>query len=191
MTSQSPAAPLTIGTGANHEHEHIISCLVENHSGVLAHISGMFSSRGYNIKSLAVGETTDPGVSRITIVVWGDDNVIVQIIKQLNKIVDVIQTVDMMSKPHVEREMMLIKVKATTAARSELMQLCDIFRAQIVDVDSESLIVQSSGKMERNDALLRLCEPFGIIEMARTGRIAMHRGPHVLDIPEANESATA
>lgn len=173
-----------------HEHEHIISCLVENHSGVLAHISGMFATRGFNIKSLAVGETPDPTVSRITIVVWGDDRVIDQIIKQLNKLVDVIETVDMMEKPHVERELMFIKVKANAQTRSELMQLTDIFRASIIDVHADCLVIQISGKVDQNEALLGLLEPFGIIEMARTGRIAMRRGPDHLSVPELTAEGT-
>ena len=165
-------------------HSHIISCLVENHPGVLAHISGMFSSRGYNIESLAVGTTRDPSISRITIVCPGDDAIIEQIIKQLRKLIDVIRVVDISQSEHVERELMLIKVTATSETRSEIMQITNIFRARIVDVHPECLAIEVVGTLDKNEALLDLFRPFGIVEMTRTGRVALHRGPEALRLPE-------
>lgn len=165
-------------------HEHLVSCLVENHPGVLARISGMFSSRGYNIESLAVGTTNDPEVSRMTMACRGDDRIVDQILKQLGKLIEVIEVVDLNERSHVERELMLIKVGCTPENRSEIMQICDIFRARIVDVAHESLVIETSGQARKNEALLELFEPFGIREMTRTGRIAMYRGPEVLQPAE-------
>jgi acetolactate synthase-1/3 small subunit len=165
-------------------HEHIISALVENRPGVLAHISGMFAARGYNIASLAVGATTDPTVSRMTIVCVGDDRVLEQIVKQLRKIIDVIRVLDIRERDHVERELILTKVHSTPESRSEIMQIVDIFRGRIIDVHQESLIVEISGSQDKNNALLELMEPFGILEIARTGRIALYRGPDALKVPD-------
>lgn len=165
-------------------HQHLVSCLVENNPGVLTRISGMFSSRGYNIESLAVGTTHDPSISRVTMACPGDDRIIEQIVKQLRKLIDVIRVVDLSERSHVERELMLIKVACAGTSRSEVMQICDIFRARIVDVDHECLIIEVSGTPAKNEALMELFEPFGILEMTRTGRIALHRGPEVLRVPE-------
>lgn len=177
---KSETAVYTTNGGAQIVHMHLVSCLVENHPGVLARISGMFSSRGYNIESLAVGTTHDPTVSRITIACPGDDRIIEQILKQLEKIIDVIRVEDLSQRSHVERELMLIKVACNERTRSEVMQICDIFRARIVDVGHACLVIEVSGAPVKNDALLELFEPFGIMEMMRTGRIAMHRGPDLL-----------
>ena len=171
-----------VNPDAHAEHEHLISCLVENHPGVLARISGMFSARGYNIESLAVGTTHDTTISRITIACRGDDVIIEQIIKQLNKRIDVIRVVDISEKDHVERELMLIKVACQGKTRSEVMQICDIFRARIVDVAHECLVIESSGAQDKGEALLELFAPFGILEVSRTGRIAMHRAGHTLRV---------
>ena len=176
--------PLYSKTKAGEVHEHVISSLVENRPGVLARISGMFAARGFNISSLAVGETTDPTVSRLTIACIGDDRVIEQIVKQLRKIVDVIRVADLREREHVERELILIKVASKRETRSEIMQIVDIFRGRIVDVHHESLIVEISGTPDKNDALLELLQPFGILEIARTGRIALFRGPEALRMPE-------
>ena len=165
-------------------HDHLLSVLVENHPGVLARISGMFSTRGYNIESLAVGTTHDPSSSRITIACKGDDRVVEQIIKQLRKMIDVIQIVDLSGSEHVERELMLVKVRCESGTRSELMQICDIFRARIIDVAHTTLVIEVSGSPDKNEALLALFEPFGILEMTRTGRIALHRGTQTLNLPE-------
>lgn len=169
---------------------HTISLLVENRFGVLARISGLFSARGYNIDSLSVGVTDDPMVSRMTIVVRGDDRVLEQVQKQLNKLVDVIKVTDYVDTPHLERELLLAKVTAEKATRSELIQICDIFRAKIVDVALDSLVVELTGDREKIEALLRLLRPFGIKEISRTGIVAMARGKKAIVIPEM-ESALA
>ena len=161
---------------------HLISILVENRSGVLAHISGMFSARGYNISSLAVGETLDPTVSRITIAAPGDEGVINQIISQLGKLVDVIRVVNISKKEHVERELLLVKVQTTPSTRAQIIELTEIFRARIVDVHMESLTIEVVGKQGKINALIDLFRPFGILEIARTGRIATLRGKEILKI---------
>ncbi len=158
------------------EPKHTLSVLVENKSGVLARISGLFSARGFNIDSLAVGETEDPTVSRMTIVVKGDENILEQVEKQLNKLVDVIKGSDYTESAHLERDLALIKVTADKHNRSELLQVVDIFRAKIVDVAPDSLIVEATGDEDKILALLGMLEPFGIKEMCRTGIVAMARG---------------
>lgn len=156
--------------------EHIISVLVENHFGVLAQIAGLFSGRGFNIDSLAVGETSDPTISRMTIAVTGDDRVVEQILKQLNRLVEVIKVEDLTETRHIERELMLIKVGATAKSRSEVIEIVDVFRSKIVDVQPASVTVEASGDSEKLDALLELLKPHGVKEIVRTGRIAMARG---------------
>ena len=158
------------------EPKHTLSVLVENKSGVLARIAGLFSARGFNIDSLAVGETEDPSVSRMTIVVKGDEKVLEQVEKQLNKLIDVIKVSDYIQTPHLERDLALIKVRADKSARSELMQIADIFRAKIVDVAEASLIIEATGDDEKIAALISMLQPFGIQEMSRTGIVAMARG---------------
>ena len=155
---------------------HVLSALVQNVPGVLSHIAGMLASRGYNIDSLAVGETEDPKLSRMTFVVVGDDNVLEQVRKQLEKIVTVVRVDDISSQDYVERDLMLIKVSAQAAARGQVAQLVDVFRGRIVDVSSDALIVEISGTERKVEAFIELMRPFGIIELARTGRIAMIRG---------------
>lgn len=155
--------------------KHIISVLVENKFGVLARVAGLFSARGFNIDSLAVGETEDATVSRMTIVVAGDEKILEQVTKQLHKLVDVIKVQDMTKEEHIDRELMLIKVNATGDRRSEVMQIVDIFRAKIVDVSPKSVVVEMTGAPEKVKALLNLLAPFGIKETVRTGRIAMAR----------------
>ena len=176
--------PLYSRIKAGEVHEHIISALVENRPGVLAHISGMFAARGFNIASLAVGETTDPTVSRLTVTCVGDVRVVEQIIKQLRKIIDVIRVVDMRERDHVERELILVKVRTTKESRSEVMQIVDIFRSRIIDVHHDSVTVEQSGTQDKNDALVALLQPFGVLEVARTGRVALFRGPEHLKIPD-------
>lgn len=156
--------------------EHIISVLVENRFGVLAHIAGLFSGRGFNIDSLAVGETHDPSISRMTIIVKGDDNVVEQILKQLNRLVDVINVQDLTEQSFIERELMLVKVETTAQSRSEVIEVADIFRTKIVDVQQSSLTIEASGSAEKLKALLELLQPYGIKELVRTGRIGMARG---------------
>ena len=167
--------PLYSGLRASPAHEHIISALVENQPGVLAHISGMFAARSFNIASLAVGFTSDPTVSRMTIVCVGDDRVVEQIIKQLRKIITVIRVVDMRERPHIERELLLVKAACTKKSRSEIMQIVDIFRANIVDVSADSIIAECTARGQKVDAIEGLLEKFGIIEMVRTGKTALVR----------------
>ncbi|GAB6166107.1 acetolactate synthase small subunit [Thermostilla marina] len=155
---------------------HVLCALVHNVPGVLSHISGMLASRGYNIDSLAVGETEDPKLSRMTFVVVGDTNVLEQVRKQLEKIVTVVRVEDISSKDYVERDLMLIKVAAPPGRRSEIRELTDIFRGRIVDVGPESLIIEISGQEKKVESFIDLMRPFGIIELVRTGRIAMVRG---------------
>jgi len=155
---------------------HVLSALLQNRPGVLSHISGMLASRGYNIDSLAVGETEDPRLSRMTFVVVGDDSILEQVRKQLEKIVTVVRVDDISSQDHVERDLMLIKVAAQPGRRSEINELAQIFRARIVDVAADMVMLEISGKEQKIEAFIELMRPFGIIELVRTGRIAMVRG---------------
>lgn len=155
---------------------HLLSALVQNVPGVLSHISGMLASRGYNIESLAVGETDNPELSRMTIVVVGDDYVLEQVRKQLEKIVTVVKVMDISAEDYVERDLALVRVKADKKARIEVRELADIFRAKIVDVGMDSVMLEISGKEKKIEAFIELMRPFGILEMARSGRIAMTRG---------------
>ena len=156
--------------------QHTITALVENKPGVLARVSGLFARRGFNIESLAVSIAEDPSVSRMTIVVEGDDAVLEQISKQLNKLVDVIKVIDYQGIPIVQRELAMIKVNADAVVRSEIMQIVDIFRAKIVDISDKTFTVEVTGSVEKVDAIEKLLEPYGINELVRTGRIAMMRG---------------
>jgi acetolactate synthase-1/3 small subunit len=156
--------------------KHVISVLVENKFGVLARISGLFSARGYNIDSLCVAETLDHSLSKMTIVTEGDDQVIEQINKQLNKLVDIVKVLDFTGVDHVDRELLLIKVAATDSNRSSIIEITDIFRAKVVDVAPKSLTVEITGTSDKVNAFLELLRPYGIREIARTGRIAMSRG---------------
>ncbi|MEN1681297.1 MAG: acetolactate synthase small subunit [Planctomycetota bacterium] len=154
---------------------HVLSALVQNVPGVLAHVAGMLASRGYNIDSLAVGATEDPNLSRMTFVVVGDKSVLEQVGKQLEKIVTVVRVDDISATDFVERDLMLLKVSAGPGKRSEIQELTNIFRGRIVDVAPEELIVEISGQETKIDAFIDMMRPFGIIELARTGRIAMVR----------------
>jgi acetolactate synthase-1/3 small subunit len=155
---------------------HVLSAVVQNVPGVLAHISGMLASRGYNIDSLAVGETEDPNLSRMTFVVVGDNRVLEQVRKQLEKIVTVVRVVDISSQDYVERDLMLLKVHAPTGgARSEVRELVDIFRGRIVDVGEEEVMIEISGRESKIEAFIDRMRAFGIKELVRTGRIAMVR----------------
>lgn len=157
--------------------QHTITALVENKPGVLARVSGLFARRGFNIESLAVSITEDPSVSRMTIVVGGDDAVLEQITKQLHKLIDVIKVVDYQGIPIVQRELAMIKVNADPSTRAEIMQIVDIFRAKIIDVSDKTFTVEVTGSVDKVDALEKLLEGYGIRELVRTGRIAMMRGP--------------
>ena len=157
--------------------KHTLAVLVQNKSGVLSRVAALFSRRGYNIDSLAVGVTEDPEVSRITIVVHGDDHVLEQVTKQLNKLVDVIKVTDFGGDDTVERELALIKVTADSDNRAEIIQIADIFRARIIDVAPKSMTVEVTGDEGKVEAIEKLLRQFGIKEMVRTGKIAMVRGP--------------
>lgn len=156
--------------------QHTITALVENTPGVLARVAGLFSRRGFNIESLAVSITEDASVSRMTIVVGGDERALEQIEKQLNKLIEVIKVFDYANTPAVERELALLKVTAGTEKRAEIMQICDIFRAKIIDVSERTLTVEVTGPVEKVDAFQSLLAPYGIKELVRTGKIALSRG---------------
>lgn len=161
---------------------HTIAVLVENKSGVLARIAGLFSARGFNIDSLSVGETEDVTVSRMTIVVRGDEQILEQVMKQLNKLIDVIKVSDFLNVGHVERDFVMIKVKADSSTRSEILQIVDIFRAKIIDVSTETLIIEMTGNADKIKALIKMLQTFEIEEVARTGIIAMSRGVNKIKI---------
>ena len=158
------------------EPKHTISVLVENKFGVLARISGLFSARGFNIDSLAVGTTEDPTVSRMTIVVNTEDTDAALVEKNLRKLINVLDVHDLARQPTVARDLALIKVQADANSRAEIAQLADIFRAKIIDVASDSVIVEATGDEEKIDGLIELLKPKGVLELARTGRVAMMRG---------------
>jgi acetolactate synthase-1/3 small subunit len=168
---------------------HTISVLVENEFGVLARVAGLFSGRGFNIESLTVAETLDPTISRITLVTRGDDQVLEQIEKQLNKLVPVIKVIDFGDSPHVEREMALVKVTADEKTRAEVMTLIDIFRGKVIDVGPRSYIVELTGDEGKIQAVLDLLKPLGLIEIVRTGKVAMHRGMRLLKAEEGKDRA--
>ena len=156
---------------------HVLSAIVQNVPGVLAHISGMLASRGYNIDSLAVGETENPNLSRMTFVVVGDDSVLEQVRKQLEKIVTVVKVDDISAQDHVERDLMLMRVQAPAGGkRSEVRELVEIFRGRIVDVGADEVMIEISGRESKIEAFIERMRPFGITELVRTGRIAMVRG---------------
>jgi len=158
---------------------HVITALVQNQSGVLAHVAGMFAARGFNIDSLVVGRTEDPQLSRMTIVAIGDDSVLEQIRKQLEKIVTVVKTRDFENVEFVERDLMLCRVHAPAEKRPQIVELVNLFRGRIVDVSRKNVIVELSGPERKLEAFMDLAKPYGIGELARTGVIAMKRGKQV------------
>src|SRR5438132_9609308 len=155
---------------------HLMSALVQNQPGVLAHVSGMLASRGFNIDSLAVGETEHHDLARMTIVVHGDDAVIDQVRKQLDKIVTVVRVDDISGENFVERDLMLIKVSCTAEKRPEVFQLSESFRGRVVDIQHKNVMIEISGTEGKVEAFIDLMRPYGILELARTGRIALVRG---------------
>lgn len=157
------------------EERHIFSVLVENRFGVLARVAGLFSGRGFNIDSLTVGETDDPAISHMTIVTHGDARIIEQIYKQLNKLIDVIKVSDLTTENHVERELMLVKVKAEPQRRGEILQIVEIFRARTVDVSATTLTIELTGDEDKLSAAIDMLRPYGIHELVRTGKIAIMR----------------
>ena len=154
---------------------HTISVVVQNRFGVLTRIAGLFSGRGFNIDTLNVGPTQNDKISRMTLVVVGNDQVLEQVVKQLNKLVDVLEVHDFKDGDVIDRELILLKVKASSSTRPEVMQICDIFRAKIVDVQAASLSIEVTGDESKIDKFLQLMKPFGILELSRTGRIALPR----------------
>jgi acetolactate synthase-1/3 small subunit len=156
---------------------HTLSVLVENKPGVLARVSGLFSRRGFNIESLAVGPTEHADVSRMTIVVAVDELPLEQVTKQLNKLVNVIKIVELDPQVSVQRELLLVKVRADATVRTQVLETVQLFRAKVVDVSPEALTVEATGTEDKLEALLRMLEPYGVREMVQSGRVAIGRGP--------------
>ncbi|MFC1676014.1 acetolactate synthase small subunit [Planctomycetota bacterium] len=155
--------------------KHIISALVENKPGVLAHVAGMFAARAFNIDSLVVGRTDDPDLSRMTIVVIGDDRVVEQVRKQLAKIVPVVKVQDFVGQPVVARDLMLISISAPPEKRPEILSLIEMFKGKVVDIGQKFVMVEISGPEEKIEAFINICKPYGVKSVARTGTIAMPR----------------
>ena len=161
--------------GQTPSQRHILTLLVENRIGVLAKIAGLIAAKGYNMDSVSVGETMDNSVSRVTLVVHGDDWVMEQMVKQLNRVVDVIKVVDLTEEDFIEREMILVRVNADSPDRAEILRIADIFRAKVVDLTHRTYTLEVTGAEDKIQALLELLRPFGIKELGRTGRIAIGR----------------
>ena len=157
---------------------HVISAIVENKVGVLAHISGLFSSRGFNIDSLTVGRTDNPGFSRMTIVVIGDDAILEQVRKQLGKVIDVIKVSDYAGKDVVARDLALVKITTPASKRQEVIGLVEVFRGKVVDISPKDMMVELSGPSAKIEAFVEVLKPYGIQELVRTGVVAMARGAH-------------
>src|ERR1700722_1086321 len=190
----SSAIPQPSGStekGDSGRRRHVLSALVQNQPGVLAHVSGMFASRGFNIESLAVGETENAQLSRITVVVMGDDRHLDQVRKQLEKIVTVVKVHDISSEDYVERDLMLIKINAPPGLRAEIQALVQIFRGRIADVSPDQLTIEISGQEKKIEAFIEQVRPYGIHELARTGRIALVRGNRPLEAEAGIELAAA
>ena len=173
--AQTANTPTARANGEEKEQKHTISILVENKFGAFNRVAGLFAAKGYNIDSLTVGPTEEGDISRMTVVTRGDDQIIEQITKQLNKLIDTIKVVDLTFESFVERELVLIKVQSTTESRSEIMQIAEIFRAKVVDISSKTLTLEATGSEQKVDAIIAMLKPFGIKELARTGRVALKR----------------
>ncbi len=167
--------------------KHTVAVLVENNPGVLTRVAGLFSRRGFNIESMAIGVTENPKISRMTISVEGDHKVLEQIEKQLNKLINVLKVADIAAEDSVSRELALIKVNAEPSRRAQILQIVDIFRAKVVDVGKKSMIIEITGDSEKVEALIQLVEEFGIKEVVRTGKIAMERGSKLVRIEKESE----
>lgn len=161
---------------------HIISILIENESGALSRVAGLFSARGYNIESLTVAPTEDASLSRMTLVTTGSDDIIEQITKQLNKLIDVVKVIDISESSHIERELMLVKLCAVNGAREEIKRLTDIFRGRIIDVTASSYVIEVTGEKSKLDAFLRALEAESIIELVRSGTTGILRGEKGLSL---------
>jgi len=155
--------------------KHVLSLLVENQQGVLSRISGLFSGRGYNLESITAGVTTDPSITRITLVSVGNETVLEQIKKQLNKLIDVVKLVDLTEKPSTHRELALIKVHATPKQRGEIIQVADVFKTRVMDVGVDSLILEITGSCEKINDFINIMQNYGIMELARSGLISMEK----------------
>ncbi len=155
---------------------HIISILLENEAGALSRVAGLFTARGYNIESLTVAPTEDPSLSRMTLVTRGSDQIIEQITKQLNKLIDVVKLIDLIDAPHIERELMMVKVKTTDETRGEIIRLSDIFRGNIIDVTKSSYVIEITGASEKLDAFIASLDATSIIEVVRSGPTGISRG---------------
>lgn len=155
---------------------HIISILIENEAGALSRVAGLFSARGYNIESLTVAPTEDPSLSRMTLVTRGNDDIIEQITKQLNKLIDVVKLIDLAEAPHIERELMLVKIKTPPETREEVKRMSDIFRGKIIDVTPTSYVVEMTGESSKLDAFVHSLDPGSIIEVVRSGPTGISRG---------------
>jgi acetolactate synthase-1/3 small subunit len=156
--------------------KHTISVLLENHFGAFNRVATMFSGRGFNIHSISIGETEDPEISRMTLVTEGDDKIIEQVVKQLNRLIDTIKVIDMSDQHRVERELALITVSYQKGTRSEVTNICDIFRANVVDINTKTLMIEVTGPPTKIDAVLNVLSPYGIKEIARSGTVALKRG---------------
>ncbi|MDR0589050.1 MAG: acetolactate synthase small subunit [Spirochaetaceae bacterium] len=162
--------------------QHVVSALVENRAGTLSRVSGLFSRRGFNIDSLTVGETEDRSISRMTIAVTGDDAALEQIIKQLGKLVDVIAVRELDPFSCIRREIMLVKIGADEKSRPAVIEIAGIFRSRVIDVSPATITIEATGDIEKLDGLLLLLRPYGILELARTGLVALERGSKVLSV---------
>jgi acetolactate synthase-1/3 small subunit len=162
--------------------QHVVSALVENRAGTLSRVSGLFSRRGFNIDSLTVGETEDRSISRMTIAVTGDDAVLEQIIKQLGKLVDVIAVRELDPASCIRREILLVKIGADETTRPAVIEIAGIFRSRIIDVSPATITIEATGDIEKLDGLLLLLRPYGVLELARTGLVALERGSFVLSV---------
>jgi len=179
--TQSPPAPNRRSSpplAVEREKRHTISILVENKFGAFTRIAGLFAAKGYNIDSLSVGPTEDESISRMTVVTRGDDQIIEQIIKQLNKVIDTIKVVDLTFDSFVDRELVLVKVSSNAETRPEIMQIAEIFRAKVVDISPRTLTLEATGSQQKVDAIIKMLKPYAIRELARTGRVALKREFH-------------
>jgi acetolactate synthase-1/3 small subunit len=155
---------------------HVLSITVENYSGTLSKVAGLFSRRGYNIDTLTVAETMDPNISRITVTVTGDEEILEQITKQLNKLIHVIKITDLTLKKSILRELMFLKISCTKDTRSEIIQMSDVFKGKTVDIGPKSITIEMTGDEDKNNAFIELIRPYGIVEIVRTGLTAIERG---------------
>lgn len=178
----APASPYLLSSDQPRAMRHIISVLLENESGALSRVAGLFSARGYNIESLTVAPTEDASLSRITIVTTGSEDVVEQITKQLNKLIEVVKVVDLSEAPHIERELMLIKVRATGKDREEMKRMADIFRGRIIDVTDSTYTIELTGTGDKLDAFIQALDKTAILETVRTGASGIGRGERVLRV---------